>query len=415
MHILFLSDNFPPEVNAPASRTFEHCREWVAAGHKITIITCAPNFPKGKVFEGYRNRLWQAEEMEGIRVIRVWSYITRNEGFAKRILDYLSYMIAASIAAFFVRRIDVIIGTSPQFFTICAAYFVATVKRRPWVLELRDIWPESIRAVGAVQQSRLLDWLEQLELYLYRKATSIVAVTHAFKKNLIDRGIDGEKISVVTNGVDVTRFSPTEKNPELETSLDLKNRFVAGYIGTHGLAHGLDTLIDAAALLNNRPDGDQFRILMIGDGANRAQLEERAATKDLKNILFIDSVPKDEVVRYWSLLDASIIHLKKSDLFKTVIPSKLFECMAMGIPVLHGVEGESAEIVTRADIGLAFEPENAEMLVQKILLLQNNASLRAKLKRNGPEAAVQFDRSALAQDMLDILDETVSRQITPHN
>ena len=409
MHILFLSDNFPPEVNAPASRTFEHCREWVKAGHEVTVITCVPNFPKGTVFDGYRNKLWQSEEVEGIRVIRVWSYITRNEGFAKRILDYVSYMVSASIAALFVRRVDIIIGTSPQFFTICAAYFVATAKRLPWVLELRDIWPESIRAVGAVRESRLLDWLEKLELFLYRKASKIVAVTNAFKTNLIDRGIDGSKISVITNGVDVTRFSPMAKDRELEASLNLEGKFVAGYIGTHGLAHGLYTVIDAARLLNKRTDRDAFRILMIGDGASRAQLEARAASEALKNVLFVDSVPKDEVARYWSLLDASIIHLKRSDLFKTVIPSKLFECMGMGIPVLHGVEGESADIVIRTEIGLLFEPENAEMLVKRIVSLHRDAALREKFSRNGPKAAIQFDRSELARSMLDILDETASR------
>jgi len=187
MHILFLTDNFPPEANAPASRTFEHCREWVKAGHQVTVITCVPNFPKGKVFEGYRNKLWQSEEMDGIRVIRVWSYITANEGFAKRILDYVSYMVTASIAALFVRRVDLIIGTSPQFFTACAAYATSVMKRRPWVFELRDIWPESIRVVSAMKHSRVLDFLERVELFLYRKSTAIVSVTHAFKKNLIDR------------------------------------------------------------------------------------------------------------------------------------------------------------------------------------------------------------------------------------
>ncbi|MCB1637067.1 MAG: hypothetical protein KDI51_20935, partial [Xanthomonadales bacterium] len=148
MHILFLSDNFPPEVNAPASRTFEHCREWVRAGHKVTVITCAPNFPKGKVFEGYRNRLWQRERMDGIEVIRVWSYITANEGFTRRILDYLSYMFMAILAGPFVRRIELVVGTSPQFFTACAAYVVSRYRRVPYVFELRDLWPESIKAVG---------------------------------------------------------------------------------------------------------------------------------------------------------------------------------------------------------------------------------------------------------------------------
>lgn len=410
MHILFLSDNFPPEVNAPASRTFEHCREWVKAGHKVTVITGAPNFPKGRVFDGYRNRLWQREEMAGIKVIRVWTYITRNEGFARRTLDYLSYMVAGFLAALFVRRVDVIVGTSPQFFTACAAYATSVVKRRPWVFELRDIWPESIRAVGAMKGGRALDLLEKLELFLYRKATAVVSVTHAFKQNLMSRGIYGDKIHVVTNGVDTGRFGPLPKDRELECELELQEKFVAGYIGTHGLAHGLDTLIDAALLLRSSPRGEHVRIMMLGDGAQRAQLEARAIREGLTNIFFLDSVPKDQVTRYWSLLDVSIIHLKKSELFKIVIPSKLFECMGMGIPVLHGVEGESADIVIRHEIGLTFEPENAQALVDGLHLLVEERALRERLVGNGPAAARIYDREVLADGMLKILAQCARRE-----
>lgn len=403
MHILFLTDNFPPEVNAPASRTFEHCREWVKAGHHVTVITCAPNFPKGKVFDGYRNRLWQSEVMDGIRVIRVWTYITRNEGFAKRILDYMSFMVTAFVAAFFVRRVDVIIGTSPQFFTACAAYATSIVKRRPWVFELRDIWPESIRVVGAMKTERLLDMLESLELFLYRKATAVVSVTNAFKQNLIDRGIDAAKIFVVTNGVDTSRFSPMTKDQELLAELNLEKAFVAGYIGTHGMAHGLDTVIDAAKILGSVERAARIRIMMLGDGAHRQRLEDRANAERLNNILFVNSVPKHQVTRYWSILDASIIHLKKSELFTTVIPSKIFECMGMAIPILHGVEGESSEIVIRHGIGLTFEPENHLALVERLLVLHDDWEMRERLARNGPIAALQYDRNALAEKMLKII------------
>ena len=409
MHILFLTDNFPPEVNAPASRTFEHCREWVKAGHHVTVITGAPNFPKGKVFEGYRNRLWQQETMAGIQVIRVWTYITANEGFSKRTLDYLSYMLTSFLASLFVRRVDVIVGTSPQFFTVCAAYMTGLLKRVPWVFELRDIWPESIRVVGAMKQSKVLGLLEKVELFLYRKASAIVSVTHAFRTSLIRRGVDGEKIHVVTNGVDISRFSPRDKDAELLRKHDLKGKFVAGYIGTHGLAHALDTLLDAAKALKAAPDGDRFRIILLGDGANKAALCQRAKDEGLDNVIFVDSVSKDQVVRYWSLLDASIIHLKRDELFTTVIPSKLFECMGMAIPVLHGVEGESAGIVNREDVGLLFEPENHEALVNGLRRLVDDPELDARFKANGPVGAKRYDRSSLAAEMLQILKEQAGK------
>jgi len=400
MHILFLTDNFPPEVNAPASRTFEHCREWVRLGHQVTVITCAPNFPKGKVFAGYRNRLWQSEEMAGIRVIRVWTFITRNEGFVLRIADYVSFMLSAFVASFGVRRVDVIIGTSPQFFTACAAYAVALFKRRPWIFELRDIWPESIRVVSAMRHERLLDLLERLELFLYRRATAIVSVTHAFKANLIGRGIDGDKISVITNGVDTQLFKPAPKDAALTASLGLQGKFVAGYIGTHGLAHALDTLVEAARLLR---DDDRFRILMLGDGAERARLKASAEQLGLTNILFIDSVGKADVVLYWSLLDVAIVHLARKPLFTTVIPSKIFEAAAMSVPILHGVEGESAEIVLSERVGLTFQPENATDLVVKLKTLAENKDLRGRLAIAGPEAASHYDRQVLANRMLAII------------
>jgi glycosyltransferase involved in cell wall biosynthesis len=407
MHILFLTDNFPPEVNAPASRTFEHCREWVKAGHRVTVITCAPNFPKGKVFDGYRNKPWQTEAMAGIRVVRVWSYITANEGFAKRVLDYVSFMATAVLASLFVRKVDVVVGTSPQFFTACAAYAAGALKRVPWVFELRDIWPESIRVVGAMKQSAALDTLEKVELFLYRKSSVIVSVTNAFRDTLIRRGVDGTKIQVVTNGVDIGRFSPRDKDAALVARHGLSGKFVAGYIGTHGLAHALGTILDAAKQLKSAPDGDRYRFILLGDGAQKAALAERARAEGLDNVIFVDSVPKDEVVRYWSLLDASIIHLKKDELFTTVIPSKLFECMGMAIPVLHGVQGESAGIVEREDVGLLFEPENAEALCAGLRRLNGDEALYRRLKTNGPPAARRYDRRALAARLLEVLQRTV--------
>lgn len=403
MHILFLTDNFPPEVNAPASRTFEHCREWVRAGHRVTVITCAPNFPTGKVYEGYRNRLWQKEEMAGIRVIRVWTYITANEGFLKRILDYLSFMLAAALAAPFVRKPDLVIGTSPQFFTACAAWAVARMKGIPFVFELRDLWPESIKAVGAMSDSVAIRFFEKVEMFLYRQAAVIVSVTESFKRILAGRGIDAAKIHVVTNGVDISRFRSMPKDAGLTGQFALAGKFVAGYIGTHGLAHALETILAAADRMR-QTGRDEFRFVLLGHGANKEKLIRQAREMGLDNVLFLDSVPKEEVARYWSLLDVSIIHLKKTDLFTTVIPSKLFECMGMGIPVLHGVAGESAAIVEQNRVGLVFEPENAEQLVAGLIRLRDDNEEYNKLHENCLAAASRYDRTALAGKMLQIIE-----------
>ena len=403
LRILFLTDNFPPEVNAPASRTYEHAREWVKAGCEVTVITCAPNFPKGELFPGYKNKLYQTEMMDGIRVVRVWTYITANEGFYKRTLDYVSFAVAATLASIGIKRPDIIVGTSPQFFTACAAYAVGVLKRRPWVFELRDIWPESIKAVGALKEGPVLRLLEGFEMFLYRRAGRIVAVTHAFKEALIGRGIDAGKIDVVTNGADLSRFAPRPKPEDLAARLGLTNAFVAGYVGTHGLAHGVDTLLDAAAILQGLREASSIRILMLGHGARKAALVERAQSLGLNNVVFVDSVPKDEVADYWALLDASIIHLKKDPLFTTVIPSKLFECMAMGLPVLHGVEGESAEIVEREGAGETFEPENAEALAEALIRLSQEPETLAGYREKALAAAPRYDRSTQAALMLEAL------------
>lgn len=413
MHILFLTDNFPPEVNAPASRTFEHCREWVRAGRQVTVITCAPNFPKGHVYDGYRNKLWQTETMDGIRVVRVWSYITANEGFVRRILDYQSFMLSSVLASLCVRKVDVVVGTSPQFFTACAGWAVGALKRIPFVFELRDLWPESIEAVGAMRKGAAIRALEKLEMFLYRRAKLIVAVTHAFKDRLVARGIDANKIDVVTNGVDMARFKPRPKDGPLEAALGLQGRFVAGYVGTHGMAHHLETLLDAAQALQSRPGGEAFHLLLLGDGARKEALKKDAAARGLRNVTFIDSVPKDEVPRYWSLLDASIIHLRKTDLFTSVIPSKLFECMGMGLPVLHGVAGESADIVRNEGVGIVFEPENHVQLVEALETLRNDDDVRRGFQQQGLTAARRYDRSALALRMLDRIEQLVDSKARP--
>lgn len=404
MHILFFTDFFPPEVNAPANRTFEHCREWVRLGHKVTVVTSVPNFPKGEVFSGYRNRLWQREEVDGISVIRVWTFISANEGFLKRLVDQLSYFLPAFLAGLFVRKVDIIVGTSPNFFSTCSAFCAAALKRVPWIFELRDIWPESIRALGAIKGSWAPDVFEKLELYLYRKSSAVISVTKAFKGNLIDRGIDGRKIHVVTNGVDLSSFSPRPKDPSLVKRLGLGRKFVLGYIGTHGAAHGLETLLDAAEMAQAAPKTRDYHFLFVGHGAEKGKLEALAAKRKLANVAFIDTVPKEEVANYWSLLDASIIHLKRIPLFKKVIPSKSFESMAMGIPILLGVEGEIADIVKGEGAGLLFEPENPEALMQAAQTLHEDHTARARISNAGLAAAAKYDRKNLARSMLALLE-----------
>lgn len=400
MRILFFTDNFPPESNAPASRTYEHALRWVRDGHAVTIVTCAPNFPQGRVYPGYANRLWQKESIEGVEVIRLWTYMAPNAGYVRRILDYLSFMVMGMLSAPFLPRADVIVGTSPQFFTLPAAWWSSALKKVPWVLELRDIWPESLKAVGAGRQGLLLASLQRLEMTLYRKAHRIIAVTNSFKRVLEARGVPGGKIAVVTNGVDLARFGPREKDRELLLRLGLEGAFVAGYIGTHGMAHALETLLEAAEVLKQDAVAQPVVFLFVGDGARREPLMAEAARRGIDNVRFVGPVPKHEISRYWSLLDLSVIHLRRTELFETTIPSKLFECMGMGVPVALGVRGEALEILDETGAGAGFEPENPQALVELIRALRDDPARLAGFRARGLEAAPRFDRDHLARAML---------------
>ncbi len=399
MKILFITDNFPPEVNAPATRTYEHCMEWVKQGAEVKIITCAPNFPHGNIYNGYKNKFYQKEQLDGIEIIRVWSYITSNSGFAKRVIDYFSFALMAFLVGLFQKH-DIVIATSPQFFTTWAACGISKIRRKPWIFELRDLWPESIRTVGAMKQGRVFEWLEKIELGLYKDADKVVAVTEAFKNNLIQRGIDPKKIEVITNGSNIDLFFPREKDYGLLKSLNLENKFIIGYIGTHGMAHSLDFIVQAISKIEDQ----NIHFLFIGDGSVKEKIVNLASKLSLKNITFLEPVAKEEVPRYLSIIDVSLAPLIKSDTFKTVIPSKIFEASAMQKPTLLGVEGQAEEIIEKYEAGLCFEPENEKDFIIKMNLLRDNRTVYEKCQEGCMYLAKEYNRKKLASRMLRIIE-----------
>jgi len=405
MNILFLTDNFPPETNAPATRTHEHSRNWVAAGHQVTVLTNVPNFPAGRIFPGYRNKLWQREAMDGIRVVRVWTYVTANEGFFRRSLDYFSFGVTGVLGGLFLPAPHVIVATSPQIFTALGACILAWIKRRPFVFELRDLWPDSIVAVGAMREGPLLRTLRRLEYRLYHRAAKIVSVTHAFKRILVANGIPQERIAVIRNGVDLEAFVPGPKPVELARRLGLEGKFVAAYVGTIGMAHGLDTLLSAVERLKDRKD---LAFVLVGTGAERTRLEEDAKRRGLDNVIFVGTVGKEEVKRYWRLCDVALVLLRDVSLFQHVIPSKIFEAMGTGRPIILGVRGESLELVQEAGAGIAISPENPQALAEAITKLMDNPALCRDMGAAGRKFVEgNFDREHLALEMLNVLEEVV--------
>lgn len=400
MNILFFSDNFPPETNALSSRTYEHAVRWIKAGHEVTILTTVPNSPEGIVHKGFENKLKQVEYLDGIKVVRVWSYIAANKGFAKRILDYTTFMIMAIWFGFFEKKPDVVAGSSPQFFNAVGAWIFGKLRRVPFIFELRDIWPASITAVDAMKEK---GWgiraLEKMEMAMYRDAARIVAVTNSFKDYLADKNVDTAKVDVVRNGVDLTRYSATSEKPlELATSLNLQNKFVIGYLGTHGMAHDLKNVLVAARTVTN----PNIHFLFVGAGAEKDELMEFAAHNELKNVTFLPRQPKDKIAEYWRLCNMALIHLKDAPLFADVIPSKIFEAMGMGLPVLHvQPKGEATQLVEDAQCGVWVEPGNSMGLAKKIEELAMQKDLLASMAQKSTDAAPQFSRDYGAKAMLD--------------
>lgn len=394
MKLIFLCHYFPPEVNAPATRTYEHCREWVRQGHEVTVVTCAPNHPTGVVYQGYRNKPWQGEWRDGIRVIRLWTLLAANEGFARRTANYVSYMLSALLAAPFLPAADVVVSTSPQFFCGLAGYGVSRIKRTPWILEIRDLWPDTISAVGAIRNLQLLRVLEALETWAYRHADKVIALTDAFRDHVRARGVPTSKIDVVTNGVDLSLFHRPARDESFARELGLQGKFVAGYLGTHGMCHKLETVLEAAKLLEH---DHRIAFLLVGGGAERARLIELRNRMGLGNVVMLDQQPRERLPALWGVVDVGLVLLRRSDLFKTVIPSKIFEAMAMKRPIILGVDGESRQILEEAGAGIPITPESAEELAQALVTLADDPEHARAMGRQGRRHVEKvYDRRVLA-------------------
>ena len=411
MRVIFLTHYFPPEVAAPASRTFEHCREWQNRGAEITVVTCAPNHPNGKVQDGYSNRLWQREVYQGIQVIRLWTLLAANRGLVKRSISFLSYLVAVVAAIPFLPKADVVVSTSPQFFCGVAGFFVARAKRARWVLEIRDLWPDSICAVGALHNRLAIRVLQALESWAYRTADLVVPVTASAARHIETRGVPREKIRVVMNGVDLTRFQAPMPDGALARSLALEHKFVAGYIGTHGMAHPLETVLEAASRLQQ---DRRLAFLLVGDGATREGLLRQRDQRDLRNVVMLGQQPRDRMPALWSLCDAALVLLRRSPVLDTALPSKMLEAMAMGRPLIVAAEGEARALVEAAGAGLVVAPEDPQALAEAVRCLADNPALAHEMgKRGRAWVETNHDRHRLARALLAAIEQICPPEPVP--
>ncbi|MBV9551139.1 MAG: glycosyltransferase family 4 protein [Alphaproteobacteria bacterium] len=404
MRILVLTDRFTPEVSAASTRIHAHAKLWQQAGHEPIIITCVPNFPCGEVFPGYRNRSLQEETVDGLRVLRLWTYMAPNEGVFRRVFDYVSYTLTVILQCWRLPKSDVILATSPPIFVAVAGWALSKLRRTPWVFEVRDLWPASIRAVG-VSKSGVLNLVEAMELGLYRSAARVIVLTDPFKIDLTSRGIDPAKIDVVTNATDVGDVAPSlpvEQRAALRARFGLAaESIVVGFVGTLGMAQGAMALVHAAERLRTRSD---IEFLVIGQGAERAAIEKAIHELGLRNIRVHNFVPQPEVANILAMLDIGAVVLKDDPVFHTVIPSKIFELFAASRPIVAAVEGEARRIIEDAAGGRCVAPEDGAAMAEMIGVLADDPHLRQKAGENGFAAVkAKYSRTAMAARALDTL------------
>ena len=406
--ILYVSQYFPPEMGAPAARAAELSRHWARMGHDVTILTGFPNHPTGVVPDEWQSRLRRlrcTEAVDGVHVVRTWLWPLPNRKAHERIRNYASFCVSAAVSGLALRKPDVIIATSPQLLVALSGWWLAFWKRVPFVFEVRDLWPESLAAVGAGGEGTLLHrTLGAIAGFLYRHAGHIVVVTPAFKDHLMRYwNVPAKKISIVENGVetDLFRFDPAAK--EVREQLRLEDRFLICYIGTMGNAHGLETLIAAAEQLQAELPSAMF--LLIGEGAEKERIVKLAATRGLTNVRFLGQQPRERIPAYVSAADLCLVMLKKAELFKTVIPTKLLEYMACERPVLVAVDGQARQIVEESGGGGFVEPENSRDMVNAIRALADDPARRRRMGASGRQYIVsRFSREKTARDYINILE-----------
>lgn len=400
MRILFLTQYFPPEIGAPQNRISDLALRLSASGHDVTVLTAFPNYPEGRVAAAYRGKLRKADSWQGLRVVRTWIYATPSKGFLPRLWNYFSFVLSSMIyGARSVGPQDVVIVESPPLFLGLAGVLISRLKRARLVFNVSDLWPESAVALGVIRNRVLIRLSTGLEHWIYRRSDLISGQTQGIVSS-IEARFPSKPVYLLTNGVAFEAFGAAKGCAATECGFglehNLQDKFVVGYAGLHGLAQGLEVALQAAQMLALR---DDIAFVLVGDGPEKSRLKARAVELNLKNVFFCDSQPKAKVPAILSSFDVALIPLKRLDLFKGALPSKMFEAMAAALPMLVMVDGEARALVETAQAGLYVEPENPRALAEAIARLADDPDRCRQLGNNGRRFAFQyFDRAAIARD-----------------
>jgi colanic acid biosynthesis glycosyl transferase WcaI len=362
--IVYVSQYYPPEMGAPAARVSAFARRWAAMGHDVTVLTTFPNHPTGVIPPDYRGHTRLIENDHGVRVVRTFLYAAANKGVIKRGLCYISFALSSVVQGYGpAGRPDVLIATSPQFLVTLSGWLLSRLKGVPLVTEIRDLWPDSIIAVGALPAtSPLVRALGVLERFVYGQSDLVISVTRSFVPLLRARG--ARRVVFVSNGADPAAFESPADRAAVRARFGLGDRFVASFVGTLGMAHGLDMVLDAAETLRDRPD---VLFWLVGEGARSAELQADARRRGLSNVRFEGQVPREDIPDVLAASDAALVLLRPDPLFETVLPSKMFEAMAAACPVILGVRGESLALLNDSGGGIGIEPGSGAALAGAVL------------------------------------------------
>lgn len=404
MRILYLSQYFPPEAGATQTRAYEMASNWVRLGHSVTMIAEIPNHPSGIIPSEYRHRLYEKAKLDGIDVLRVWVKASPVKNFPNRMLFYLTFMTSATLAGLILARgqYDLLYASSPPLFVGAAALAIKKLRRIPFVFEVRDLWPESAVALGELNNRTALVWATRLEEACYRQAGRIVVVTSGIQQRLLNRGISPEKLILIPNGAntDLFRFDSTERQRK-RAELKLGDAFVAIYAGIHGVAQGLETIVEAARILQDKAG---IHFLLVGDGPKKNEIAHLVGQYGLNNLTLLPEQPRDAIPAFISAADVALIPLRNLELFKSALPSKMFDAWACQRPVLLSVEGEARQIMDRAGGGVFVPPEDPQALAQTILEMRDTPDVRKKMGLAGREFTVQhYSRQAQAEKLIHLL------------
>jgi colanic acid biosynthesis glycosyl transferase WcaI len=380
MKFLILTQYFPPEIGGAQTRLRSTATELHRLGHQVEVVTALPNYPRGRIFPGYRGCFYRREDSDGIRIHRVWIYAAMGGGLA-RMLNYSSFMITSLFALTLARKPDFIFVESPPLLLSIPAYVAGLLWRVPYIFNVADLWPDIILEGGFMERGFLVRMLFTLEQWSYRKAERVNAVTDGLRERLLhEKEVPADKLLFLPNGADTTHFQPRAPDEALKRKLGLEGKKIILWAGTLGTAHGLNYVLDAANLLSSE---SQIHFLFVGDGSAKAALMRQRQEMRLDNVTFLDPVPIEQLPPYFSIAECGLASLLPIPLYDEARPSKIFPILSSGKPLIFVGKGETARLVEKSKGGIVVAPENPEALASAILLLVENPQLAQEYGRSG--------------------------------